>query len=391
MSIYIFNQDIGCKTGSINYMWIYKEQFLDEASDSIRYISMEIPEQKEINKYARIGIDAEQLVNVYQSYTDKRKLELSIKTEDKLEELKGILHYTGEIYHESEIRLIKDGYVIATIFLDKRDEDYFWGICYFSYTKLLRTEIYTDGITYTNFYITAKSEGRLYAKLVRRSFYNYDGSVAFDQLLEEGKEKFLFPDGRCYNKQEFIDEFIKRLNFSKRDIIFLDYSIPNEFLQAIFKFGKAARIVTLAPAKYDSLNNENLYYFWSPYSEAIDALIVSTEDQKKILIKELKKYHCSIPDIWVIPIEGEFIDTVLKESYDGSLTVSWNFNGKPDGFLIFDEFGTQIYETRNIYKNYALIKGYEKENGFILRAFADTEKGRVTTAETKQIYFSAES
>ena len=81
-------------------------------------------------------------------------------------------------------------------------------------------EIYTDGIMYTNFYITAKSEGGLYAKLVRRSFYNCDGFVAYDQLLEEGKEYFLFPDGGFYNKQEFIDEFIKKLDLSKQDTIF---------------------------------------------------------------------------------------------------------------------------------------------------------------------------
>lgn len=326
MSIYIFSQDIGCKTESINSIRIYKKWLLDDASDPIKYIFTKIPDRKEINNYANIGIDSGQLVNMYQFFSDKRTLELSIKTENKLKELKNILHYTKVTCHESEIRLAKEGYVIATIFLDEKDKDYFWGICYFSFTKLLRMEIYTDGIMYTNSYITAKSEGGVYAKLVKRSFYNCDGSVAYDQLFEGGKERFLFPDGRFYNRQEFIDEFIKKLEFSHRDIVFLDYSVPNEFLQAVFKFGKAARIVALNPAKYDSLKYENLYYFWFPYSEALSAMIVSTEEQKKMLAEELKEYHCNIPDIRVVPIEGEFENTVLYESYDGNLALSWTFN-----------------------------------------------------------------
>ena len=220
MSIYIFSQGIGCKTDSIDYIRIYKKCLLNDASDSIKYIFAEVPERKEIDNYSKIGIKTGQLVNMYQFFTDKHTLELSVKTEDKLKELKDLIHYTRVTYHGSEIQLIREGYVIATIFLDEKDNGYFWGICYFSYTKLLRMEIYTDGIMYTNFCITAKSEGGLYAKLVRRSFYNCDGFVAYDQLLEEGKEYFLFPDGGFYNKQEFIDEFIKKLDLSKQDTIF---------------------------------------------------------------------------------------------------------------------------------------------------------------------------
>lgn len=389
MSTYVFSQNRGCQTDNINYIQIYKKRIFNKITDPIKYIFLKIPERKEINNYGKIGIDTEQLVNMYQFFSDKRELKLSIKTEDKLKDLKDILHYTRVIYHESEIQMVREGYVIATILLDEKDKDYFWGICYFSYMKLLRMEVYTDGIMYTNFYITSKSEGGLYAKLVRRSFYNCNGSVAYDQLLEEGKESFVFPDGRFYNKQEFINKFIKKLDLSKQDTIFLDYSVPIEFLQAVFRFGKVARIVALAPVKYDSFKNENLCYFWFPYSEALSTMIVSTDEQKKMLTKELKTYHCNIPDIRVAPIEGEFENTVLYESYDGNLALSWTFNGKSDGFWIYDEYGKLIYETRNIYQHYFLIKGYEKETGFVLKAFADTMKGKVVTAQSKQIFFSA--
>lgn len=386
MSIYVFGQAVGQTADSIDYMRIYREMMLGETSAFIKYIFPEIPEQKQINQYLEAGIDAEQLVSMYQYFTDNRTLKVSRKTEKKLNELKSSLHFTSTIHLESEIKLVKDGYVIATILLDETDKNYYWSICYYSYTKLIRMEIYTDRIVYTNFYITAESEGGSYAKLVRRSFYNCDGSVAYDQLLD-GKERFLFPDGSIYDKSGFMDEFVKKLDLSDQDIVFLDDTVPEEFLKAVFKYGKAARIVALVPVQYDSMKGENLHHFWFPYTETISSMIVSTEEQKKMLTEELKTYHCSVPDIRVAPIEGEFENTVLYESYDGNLALSWEFSGKSNGFLIYDGEGTLICETRNIHQHYFLIEGYGKENRFILKAFADTPKGKIVVAESEPIHW----
>ena len=386
VSIYVFGQAVGQTADSVDYMRIYKEKMQGETSASIKYILSEIPEQKQIDKYVEAGIDAEQLVSMYQYFTDNHISKLSRKTEKKLDELKSSLHFTRIIRLESEIKLVKDGYVIATILLDEEEQDYYRGICYYSYANLIRMEIYTDGIAYTNFYITAESGSGLYAKLVRRSFYNYDGSVAYDQLLE-GEERFIFPDGSFYDKPEFINKFVKKLDLSDQDIVFLDYSVPREFLKSVFKYGKAAPIVALASVKYDSMKNEDLYHFWFPYTEALSSMVVSTEEQKKMLAEELKTYHCSVPDIRVASIEGVFENTVLYESYDENLALSWEFRGKPNGFLIYDEKGALICETRNSHQHYFLIKGYGKENIFFLKAFVDTSKGKMVVAESEPIHW----
>lgn len=180
MSIYLLGRDIERAIDCADRIRIYKEQTSGETSVPIKYIFTEIPEHKKIDHYTKAGIDAGQLVSMYQYLTDNDSLKLSIKTEKKLEELKESLHYTGIIHLESEIRLVKGGYVIAVILLDERDRDHLWGICYYSYTKLLRMEVYTDRIIFSNSYITAASENGLYAKLARRTFYNRDGSAAYD-------------------------------------------------------------------------------------------------------------------------------------------------------------------------------------------------------------------
>lgn len=396
MAIYIFDQTIKRMGDSIDDIKKYRGQMLEKTSAPIKYIFTKIPEQKDIRKYRKAGMAAEQLISVHQYFTDNHTLERFVKTEDKLQELKNSLQYTNVNRMDTEIRLGKGGYVIASILLDEEDKTYCRGICYFSYMKLLRQEIYTNSVAYVDYYITAESGNGLYAKKTRRAFYNMDGSVAYEQIFEEEKECFLLPDGNVFTRQQFATEFVKKLNLSKQDIILLDNSVPEEFRQAIFMFGKVARIVALAHMGQERIQGENAeslplkgyYYEWFPYSEILDTIIVSTESQKDVLREELETCCCNVPDIKVAPIDGTFISVTLYESYGGNLALSWNYKGKTDGFLIYDENGIQIYETNDIHQHYFLIKKYGKEKGFIIKAFVHTLKGKCVIAESDLIYLS---
>lgn len=394
MAIYIFDQTMKRMSDNVADMKWYKEQILGKTDALVRYVFTKMPEYEDVRKYGEVVDDIKQLVGMYQYFTDNHTLEHSVKIEDKLEELKKRLRYTNVNRTDTEIQLSKGGYIIASITLDK---EYCREIYYFSYTKLLRQEIYTDGVACTNYYITARSENGLYAKLTRRTFYNGDGSVAYDQILEGEKEWFVFPDGNIFTKEQLVIEFIKKLNLSRQDVVFLDDSLSDEVVRAIFTFGKEARIIVLAhigQRKRKSGNDEEIfregyYYDWFPYSEMLDTMVVPTEEQKWILLNELEKYHCKFPDIVVIPINGTFTMTVLYESNEENLVLSWNYRGKVDGFWIYDEFGVRICEINNLNQHYYLIKGYRKENGFVIKAFVESLKGKMVVGESERIYVSA--
>lgn len=393
MAIYILSQEIENILNSGTCMQKYKEQMFEETSAPIKYIFADVPEKSKIDDYRKMEIDVEQLVNMYQYLANNHSLTYSIKVEDKMGELKNVLHYTSMNRSDSEIQLIKDGYVIATVLLDKMNKDCLWGILYFSQAKLIHMEVYMDDIIYANSYVTAKSEQGLYAKLTKRTFYDEDGSVAYNQIFEGKKEWFVFPDGEILEKSQFDEEFIKKLKLSEQDVIVLDDFVSVEFLRAVFAFGKRAQIVVLLHVRCETIKNKRdkaffstgYYYDWFPYVESIDTVVVSTENQKYTLKNELGEYHCKVPDIKVIPIDGEFTYCILRESHGGNLALSWEFKGEPDGFLIYDELGTQICETRDMHQHYFLIKDYELESGFILKAFVDTIKGKVVVAESEMI------
>ncbi len=394
MSVYILGRPEVYELAGLDYRKIFRQLISEECSGQVRFVCTELMEQREMECYQKDGIEREKILGVHQYLTGNNKMFSTIKVESKLEELKAVLQFTNTDYRDSEIRVIKDGFVVAMILLDKEDKRCLRAINYYSSAKLFRTEFYMDRVFYVNYYMTASSENGLYAKLARRTFYNRDGSVAYDQIFERGTEWYLFPDGRRYTKSQFIAEFIRRLNLSDRDKIILDASIPWELMQVVFTFGKGAGITAIVHAGCSITKKRNRYesflkeypYDWFPYVEMLDRMIVSTEAQKAGLLQELEKYHCRIPDIRVVPVEGGFTYTVLKESYGGNLALSWSFKGKADGFQICDEDGVKIGESRNRYQHYFLIKGYGKEKSFVVKAYVDTANGKVIIAESDPVY-----
>lgn len=81
----------------------------------------------------------------------------------------------------------------------------------------------------------------------------------------------------------------------------------------------------------------------------------------------------------------EFSSASLRESYGGNLALSWELEGKPDGFLIYDSSGKLIEETENEYQHYLLIKGYGKDEDFTVKAYFNTQKGKMIIAKSLPI------
>ena len=100
--------------------------------------------------------------------------------------------------------------------------------------------------------------------------------------------------------------------------------------------------------------------------------------------------NISVPANIYNPGEQKFTYTVLKESYGGNLALSWSYHGEADGFLVYDTDENLIWETRNLYQHYFLIKGHRKENGFIVKAYVDTWRGKLAVAKSEPNYLQAE-
>ena len=312
MAVYIFSLLKGYKPNGVDYAQGYRARILRKLSCPAKYVFMDLPDRENIDFYRKTGIHTEQMLGMHSYFTDNQSFELSVKAEDKLEELKERLQITKVEYGENEIELYKDGIVTAAILLDEEDRSFCYGVHYYSRLKLIRTEIYTGALLYANSYITAHSDQGPYAKLARRTFYDRSGAVCFDQIFEDRKEWYIFPDGRCISKQQLIILFIQKLNLSKQDLVLVDRPSSFAYVQPLLQYGNGTRIIPVLHSGHYYEKGEDPfslylnceYYGWFRYSDKLDAMIVSTQEQKTELIKKFQEYNCHVPEIKVIPAGG---------------------------------------------------------------------------------------
>lgn len=63
---------------------------LKEFEKNVWHIFTELPVKREFDIYRKAGIDVEQMLSLHQYFTDNHTLKASVKTEDKLQELKKV-------------------------------------------------------------------------------------------------------------------------------------------------------------------------------------------------------------------------------------------------------------------------------------------------------------
>ena len=313
MAVYIFSLLKGYKPNGVDYAQGYRARILRNLSCPAKYVFMDLPDRENISYYRKTGIHTEQMMGMHSYFTGNPSFELSVKAEDKLQELKKRLRITKTEYTENEIELYADGMMAAAILLDEEDRSFCYGVHYYSRLKLIRTEIYMGGEPLcANSYVTAHSSQGAYAKLARRTFYAPGGAVCFDQIFEDRKEWYLFPDGRCVSKQQLTVMFIQKLHLSEQDLVLVDRPSSFDYVQPLLQYGNGVRIIpVLHSGHYNEkgedpyhlyLNSE--YYGWFRYSDKLEAMTVSTQEQKAELMQKLQEYNCHVPDIKVIPAGG---------------------------------------------------------------------------------------
>lgn len=198
-------------------------------------------------------------------------------------------------------------------------------------------------------------------------YMRYSNSYALSQYLAAGIP-VIVPSGISCRKlieENHLGLAVDSLEEAVNQVEMMGEATYQEYLRHVEQFAPGIR---------------NGYYTKKCLIEAVWALF--REDLGKPLIQSDDIYSL---DSFI------FAGTSLKKSYGENLALSWDLTGKPDGFLIFDSSGQLIEETENSYQHYFLIKGYREEEGFTVKAYVNTQKGKMVVAESAPVYLSAES
>ncbi len=169
---------------------------------------------------------------------------------------------------------------------------------------LIRKDYFTYGRVFSEYYAPLDKKAHMYL----RRFFNEDGTVAYEEISDDGKVMYQFPDQLFCSKEELVGYMVSRLNLTENDVLMIDRTTG--IGQAILRFAGKARVGIIIHADHFSEGgtDEN-YILWNNYYEYsfamdrhVDFYITATDEQNKLLKEQFLKYKGVTPTVYTIPV-----------------------------------------------------------------------------------------
>lgn len=105
-------------------------------------------------------------------------------------------------------------------------------------------------------------------------------------------------------------------------------------------------------------------------------------DTLQVLMRKDMYIYSESNETYTLP-RCSFEYICVNESYKNNLAVSWLFQGEAEGFMVYDaDSGKLVGEVCGGLEHYMLLKSYQKDARFIVKAYIRTVKGKMILAES---------
>lgn len=184
--------------------------------------------------------------------------------------------------------------------------DYVHRVCMLSNGCLIRQDYYSYCRIYSEYYFPFEGRAHLYL----RRFFNEDGTTAYEEIIDEDKVMYHFPDRIIYSREELVGYMMSCLHLTNNDIVLIDGE-PG-------MIDRSAFILNAVPAKTGFIIHSNhyvtadedhilwygIYEYAFAHSEKIDCYVTNTEAQSALLKEQFRKYIKKEPVVATIPVAG---------------------------------------------------------------------------------------
>ncbi|MDO4635074.1 MAG: accessory Sec system glycosyltransferase GtfA [Streptococcus sp.] len=304
MTIYNINLGIGWASSGVEYAQAYRASLLRNINQPIKFVFLDMILADNIAHLTEnIGFKDEEIIWLYTHFTDIKIAPTTYTLEQVLASVHGEPNRRekdGKIYrffYDDEEKFI-------TCYLRDEDSSYVEYVEYVSRGILIRKDYFSYTKYCTEYFVPKDNQ----ASLFQRRFYNEDGSLAYDMLMDNGREIYRFSDRIIYGKQALTEYFMQSLNLSKSDLVILDRETG--IGQAVFKESQRAHLGVVVHAEHFSENvTDDNYILWNNYydyqfsnADKVDFFIVATDRQNEVLSEQFRKYTNHNPKIFTIPV-----------------------------------------------------------------------------------------
>lgn len=302
--VYNFNLGIGWASSGVEYAQSYRAKMLRNIGVDAKFVFTDMfPRDNIAHMTANIGFLDSEIIWLYTFFTDTKIAPVSYTLKD-----------LENTFATKEFTTSRDGKIVKYVFPGNGN----FYTCYMvdetsnlvhrvelvANGSLIRKDYFTYCRIYSEYYAPLDKKAHMY----QRRFFNEDGSVAYEEINDNDKVMYQFPDKILCSKEEFVGYMVSKLNLTKNDVVIIDRTTG--IGQAILQNAGAARIVSVIHADHFSEGSTNEeYILWNNYYEYafsqrkhIDAYVCATDDQNKLLREQFEKYEQEVPNVVTIPV-----------------------------------------------------------------------------------------
>ncbi len=267
MSIYIFSLLVDYEISGVDHAIGILHTFLKKSEMPLKYVYTDIPSNDSLKNYTDLGIDWEDMICAHFSMAGNASI---------------------------------GGPQIQ--FFEHRSND-----------KTTFMEAVTNRPLYIDFLNQFEENGVSVKRCSRRSFFNQDGSVAYDIIYDkEGIERYVFPDGEICSRSEFLLKSMQNFCFSEKDLIIIHRPGYMNFMEPLFLSKQMARTIVFFHSGHDYLPGEDpyfsylnpSYFYFFKNADKLNSILVSTNEQRIDVIITINKYHFPKVNVEALPISG---------------------------------------------------------------------------------------
>ena len=295
MTIYTFNLLVGYEPNGVDVAQASRAKILRGLGVTAKFVFTTWPTPEKLAYYLSLGHRDEELLFAHLTFTDQKtsvpqktvgdlQMEFQLTRLDTIEKTEGAIRY--QFADKNEL----------TFHLDPYHSDCVRYVDYLLAGNMIKREYYGACKLATEYF--------QYGRILRRTYHNQDGSIAFEELrLGESWLYKLGPEVLT-NHTEVMRRFLSQLSLKEEDLILLDRASRMDFARPLLEKVVPSKLAMVFHSEHEfengHLNYE--YYYVFKYAKRFDYFITATDLQKEVLEQTLAKQGCKGIPIYSIPV-----------------------------------------------------------------------------------------
>ncbi len=302
--VYNFNLGIGWASSGVEYAQLYRARMLRNIGVDAKFVFTDMfPRENIQHMTENIGFLDSEIIWLYTYFTDT-KISPVTYTLQQLEESFESKDFTFSREGKKAKYVFNGKNMFYTVYMVDESSDRVHRVELVSRGFLIRKDYFTYCRIYSEYYAPLDNKAHLY----QRRFFNENGSIAYEEIIDNDAVMYQFPDRLLCSKEELIGYMVSSLNLTGDDVVIIDRTTG--IGQAIVRNAGPARIGSVIHADHFSeggTNKNNI--LWNNYYEYIfsqhahvDFYVAATNDQSQLVREHFQKYVGVTPNVVAIPV-----------------------------------------------------------------------------------------